>query len=52
MVFAPQYLIDTNVLLRIFRQDDSQHQLIGTALGELGRSGAETCFSLQNITEL
>jgi predicted nucleic acid-binding protein len=45
------YLIDTNVLLRIFRQEDPLHRLIGTALDELESRGAEACFSLQNIAE-
>jgi predicted nucleic acid-binding protein len=33
------------------RQDDSQNQLIGTALKELKRHGVELCFALQNIAE-
>jgi predicted nucleic acid-binding protein len=45
------YLIDTNILLRIFRQGDLQHQLIGRALNELERRGIEACFSLQNMAE-
>jgi predicted nucleic acid-binding protein len=48
---APRYLIDTNVLLRIFRPDDPQHQLTRAALDELDRRGIEACFSLQNIAE-
>jgi predicted nucleic acid-binding protein len=51
MAFVPRYLIDTNVLLRIFREDDPQHQLTRAALDELGRRGIETCFSLQNVAE-
>jgi predicted nucleic acid-binding protein len=51
MAQAPRYLIDTNVLLRVFRQDDPQHQLVRAALDELGRRGTETCYSLQNIAE-
>lgn len=46
-----RYLIDTNVLLRMFRQDDPQHQLVRATLDELGRRGIEACFSLQNIAE-
>jgi hypothetical protein len=37
MVSAPRYLIDTNILLRISRQDYPQHKLVGTALKELNR---------------
>jgi predicted nucleic acid-binding protein len=48
---APKYLIDTNVLLRIFRIDDPQHQLIRASLDELGNRDTESCFSLQNIAE-
>jgi predicted nucleic acid-binding protein len=51
MSHAPRYLIDTNVLLRMFRPDDPQHQLVRAALDELGRRGTETCYSLQNIAE-
>ena len=51
MVSAPRYLIDTNILLRISRQDDPQHKLVGTALKELNRQGSEACFSMQNIAE-
>jgi predicted nucleic acid-binding protein len=45
------YLIDTNVLLRMFRQDDPQHRLVRATLDELDRRRIESCFSLQNITE-
>jgi 2-amino-4-hydroxy-6-hydroxymethyldihydropteridine diphosphokinase len=50
-VLALKFLIDANVLLRIFRQDDPQYQLIAEALDELDDRGAESCFSLQNIAE-
>ena len=48
---ASSYLIDTNVLLRIFRQDDPQHKLVTASLDEFGRRGIEACFSLQNMAE-
>jgi predicted nucleic acid-binding protein len=51
MASAPRYLIDTNVLLRISRQNDPHHQLVGASLKELDRQGSEACFSLQNIAE-
>jgi predicted nucleic acid-binding protein len=51
MASTPGYLVDTNVLLRMFRQDDPQHLLVRVALDELDRRGIEACFSLQNITE-
>jgi predicted nucleic acid-binding protein len=49
---AQKYLIDTNVLLRIFRVHDPQHQLTRASLDELGSRGTRSCFSLQNIAEL
>jgi predicted nucleic acid-binding protein len=51
MASTPGYLVDTNVLLRMFRQDDPQHLLVRAALDELDRRGIEACFSLQNIAE-
>jgi predicted nucleic acid-binding protein len=51
MVPAQRCLIDTNILLRMSRQDDPQHQLIGAALKELKRQESELCFALQNIAE-
>ena len=51
MASTPGYLVDTNVLLRLFRQDDPQHLLVRAALDELDRRGIEACFSLQNIAE-
>jgi predicted nucleic acid-binding protein len=51
MAPAKRCLIDTNILLRMSRQDDSRHQLIGDALKELKRQETELCFALQNIAE-
>lgn len=51
MPSAPWVLIDTNILLRISRGGDPQHQLIGSALDALEKQHAEMCFSLQNIAE-
>ncbi len=45
------YLIDTNVLLRLSRQSDPQHQVVQTALDILNEQDAEFYFSLQNIAE-
>jgi predicted nucleic acid-binding protein len=47
----PRYLVDTNVLLRLSRQEDPQHEFIATAIEVLVRQGSELCFSLQNIAE-
>jgi predicted nucleic acid-binding protein len=51
MPLSLRYLVDTNVLLRLSRQDDPQHQLIATTIEALGRQGADLCFSIQNIAE-
>jgi predicted nucleic acid-binding protein len=45
------YLIDTNVLLRLFRSADPQHKLIKSALSDLNGQGIGLYFSLQNIAE-
>jgi predicted nucleic acid-binding protein len=51
MAAAPGYLIDTNVLLRLFRKDDPQYQPIKAVLHELNWQSAGLYFSLQNIAE-
>ena len=51
MASAAEYLVDTNILLRISRQDDPQHALIATTLTELDDQGAVLYYSLQNIAE-
>src|ERR1700676_5213245 len=51
MVSDPRYLIDTNVLLRLSRIADPQHQLVKTALDQLNGSSVALYFSLQNIAE-
>lgn len=51
MEIAPGYLIDTNVLLRLSRQDDPQHQLVTAVLRRLDEQGDELYFALQNIAE-
>jgi len=45
------YLIDTNILLRLTRPLDSQHQLIKSTLRALDQEGQEFYFSLQNMAE-
>ncbi len=51
MVSVPEYLIDTNILLRLSRESDPQQHVIQTALDTLDRRGAELYFALQNIAE-
>jgi predicted nucleic acid-binding protein len=45
------YLIDTNVLLRLSRDDDPQHDLVRGAMDWLDRQGADFFFTLQNVVE-
>lgn len=45
-------LIDTNILLRISRRLDPQHQIVETALSRLALQGAVLCYTHQNIAEL
>jgi hypothetical protein len=45
MVLASEYLIDTNILLRLSRQSDPQRHVVQTALEVLNRQGVELYFS-------
>ncbi len=45
------YLIDTNMLLRLYREQDPFHKVIVNALEVLDSKGADLHFSLQNIAE-
>ncbi len=45
-------VVDTNVLLRITRRADPQHQLIVTALTQLTSQGTSLHYTHQNIAEL
>jgi len=51
MALLPRYLVDTNVLLRISREADPQHELVGASIKALFKQGSELCFSLQNVAE-
>jgi len=51
MLSSTGYLIDTNVLLRLFRPFDREHQITKTALGDLNGQGIGLYFSQQNIAE-
>ena len=46
-----EYLIDTNILLRLSRQNDPQHHIVQTALEVLDKQGSDLFFSMQNIAE-
>jgi len=45
-------MVDTNVLLRITRRTDPQHQLIVTALTQLIGQGTTLHYTHQNIAEM
>ncbi len=45
-------LVDTNVLLRLTRRSDPQHNLIDTALLRLALEGTSFHYTHQNIAEL
>ena len=45
-------LVDTNILLRMARRSDSQHELVDAALAQLAIQGTVLHFTHQNIAEL
>jgi predicted nucleic acid-binding protein len=45
-------LVDTNILLRISRKGDTQHELIDAALGTLASAKCPLYYTHQNIAEL
>jgi len=45
-------LVDTNILLRISRRSDPQHDLVDSALARLAGQGTNLYFTAQNIAEL
>jgi len=45
-------LVDTNILLRMTRRSDPQHQLVDTALARLASQGTMLHYTHQNIAEL
>lgn len=51
MVPVSKCLIDTNILLRLTRWNDPQHNLAQAALDELNRQGSPLYFAMQNIAE-
>ena len=45
-------LVDTNILLRMTRRSDPQHQIVDTALARLASQGIILHYTHQNIAEL
>jgi predicted nucleic acid-binding protein len=51
MSIEASYLIDTNILLRLSKQDDPNHDLVQAAIDALTKSGAQLYYTAQNISE-
>jgi predicted nucleic acid-binding protein len=45
-------LVDTNILLRVARRSDPQHELVDSALAKLALAGTALHYTQQNIAEL
>ncbi len=45
------YPVDTNVLLRLSRENDTEHGVVHKAVGTLASQGAILHFCLQNVAE-
>jgi predicted nucleic acid-binding protein len=48
----PSCLVDTNILLRMTRRSDPQHEFVDTALARLASQGTIFHYTHQNIAEL
>jgi predicted nucleic acid-binding protein len=48
----PSCLVDTNILLRMTRRSDPQHQLVDSALARLADQGTILYYTHQNVAEL
>lgn len=48
----PSCLVDTNILLRMTRRSDPQHQLVDGALARLASQGTILYYTHQNVAEL
>ncbi len=51
MATEPRYLLDTNILLRLSKRDDSLHHLVQSVVAFLIEHGADVCCTPQNIGE-
>jgi len=51
-VVIPSCVVDTNILLRMTRRSDPQHQVVENALAQLALQGAGLHYTHQNIAEL
>jgi predicted nucleic acid-binding protein len=50
MMLSP-FLIDTNVLLRLFKADRRQYPQLRAAINQLAKQGIGLAYTLQNLTE-
>jgi predicted nucleic acid-binding protein len=48
----PSCLVDTNILLRMTRRSDPQHQVVDAALARLAGQGTILHYTHQNVAEL
>jgi predicted nucleic acid-binding protein len=51
-MLIPSCLVDTNILLRLARSTDPQHQIVKVTVGRLADEGAVLHYTHQNIAEL
>lgn len=45
-------LVDTNILLRMTRRSDPQHEIVNRAIFRLASDSTSLCYTHQNIAEL
>jgi predicted nucleic acid-binding protein len=51
MANGPGYLVDTNILLRLSKEDDPHYAVVKFATQTLMDSGVHLCYAPQNISE-
>lgn len=51
MANGPRYLVDTNILLRLSKEDDPHYAVVQSATQVLIKSRAHLCYAAQNISE-
>ena len=51
MASEPGYLLDTNILLRLSKEDDPHHDLVQASVDVLTSRGSQLCYTAQNISE-
>ena len=51
MANGPRYLVDTNILLRLSKEDDPHYAVVQSAIQTLIENRAQLCYAPQNISE-